>query len=137
MRLLLVAFMIALLPIRGWMGDAMAVDMAMQQVVMTQNSASGKSLGSGADAALATSAAMPEDCPMSAQHEGGKSVGDDQADETVASCNCNSCELCLALASLIFPTMATAAFTPQGEPPSHGTRFSNAERVFNLKPPIS
>ena len=44
MRLLLVAFMIALLPIRGWMGDAMAVDMAMQQVVMTQNSASGKSL---------------------------------------------------------------------------------------------
>lgn len=137
MRLLLVALMIALLPTRGWLGDAMAVDMAMQQIVMTQSSASGKTLLFGRDAALATSAAMPEDCPMSAQHQGGKSVEDGQADETLASCNCNSCELCLALASLAFPTMATAAFTPHAEPLSHGNRFSSAERVFSLKPPIS
>ena len=137
MRLLLVALMIALLPLRGWMGNAMAVDMALQQVVMTQSAASGKTLVSGRDAALATPAAMPEDCPMSAQQQGGGSVKDGQADETAASCNCNSCELCLALASLTFPLMATASFTSHAEPPSHGTCFSSAERVFSLKPPIS
>ena len=137
MRLLLVALMIALLPLRGWMGNAMAVDMALQQVVMTQSAARDKTRMPGEDAAMATSTAMPEDCPMSAQHQGGKSVGDGQAEGAAASCNCNSCELCLALATFAFPTLATTTFTPHAEPPSHGTRFSSAERVFSLKPPIS
>ena len=137
MRLLLVALMIALLPIRGWMGDAMAVDMAMQQVLMVASAASGKSLALGVGGASTPASAMPEDCPMSAQHIGVKSVEGGQSDETSASCNCNSCELCLALATFTFPTMATATFTPHAEPPSHGTRVSNAERVFSLKPPIS
>ena len=137
MRHLLVALMIALLPIRGWVGDAMAVDMAMQQVLMTQSSASGETLVSGRGAALTTSAAMPEDCPMSARNQDGKSVEGEPAGETAASCNCNSCDLCLALATFTLPTLATAAFTPHADPPSRGTRFSSAERVFSLKPPIS
>ena len=137
MRHLLIALMIALLPLRGWIGDAMAVDMAMQQVVMTQSSAGIKTLVSSEDAAFATMAAMPEDCPMSARNQAENFVEGEPAGETAASCNCNSCELCLALASLTFPTMATVAFTPHAESPSHGTRFSSAERVFSLKPPIS
>ena len=137
MRCLLVALMIALLPVRGWVGNAMAVDMAMQQVFMLASAASGKARASGVGGASTPASAMPEDCPMSAQHLGAKSVEGDQADETAASCSCNSCELCLALATLTFPTLATAAFTPHAEPPSHGTRFSNAERGFSLKPPIS
>ena len=137
MRFLLLALMIALLPIRGWMGDAMAIEVAMQQVSMTQSSTEGATPVSGRQRDLATSAAMPEDCPMSAQHKSGKSVEDDQANETAASCNCNSCELCLALATFTFSTMATVTFTPHAETPSHGTRFSNAECGFSLKPPIS
>ena len=141
MRHLLVALMIALLPVRGWMGNAMAIDMAagmaMQQHVMAQTSNGGATPVSGSSAASMTTAAMPEDCPMGAQNQDGKSVEGEQAGETAASCNCNSCELCLALATYTFPTMATATFTPHAEPPSHGTRFSSAERVFSLKPPIS
>ena len=136
-RHLLLALMIALLPIRGWMGDAMATGVAMQQVLMAQDLTEGATHASGRDAAWATPAAMPEDCPMSAQYKGGKSVEDDQADETAASCNCDSCELCLAFATFASPTMATATFTPNAEPPSPGTRFSNAERGFSPKPPIS
>ena len=130
MRLLFVALMIALLPIRAWVGDAMAVDMAVQQVLMTQSSAS-------TGPASAHMSAMPEDCAMSAQTNHGKSVEGDKAGETASSCNCSSCELCAALASFTLPTLATAAFTPYAESPSRGTRFSSAERVFNLKPPIS
>ena len=137
MRHLLVALMIALLPVRGWMGNAMAIDMAMQQVSMAQSSTEGAMPVSGSSAASMTTAAMPEDCPMGAQNQDGKSVEGEQAGETAASCNCNSCELCLALATYTFPTMATATFTPHAEPPSHRTRFSSAERVFSLKPPIS
>ena len=141
MRHLLVALMIALLPVRGWMGNAMAIDMAagmaMQQHVMAQTSNGGATPVSGSSAASMTTAAMPEDCPMGAQNQDGKSVEGEQAGETAASCNCNSCELCLALATYTFPTMATATFTPHAEPPSHRTRFSSAERVFSLKPPIS
>ena len=141
MRHLLVALMIALLPIRGWVGDAMAVDMAagmaMQQVSKAQSSAEGAMPVSGSNAASQAAAAMPEDCPMGAQSENGKSVEGEPAGETAASCNCNSCDLCLALATFTLPTLATAAFTPHAAPPSLGTRFSSAERVFSLKPPIS
>ena len=38
MRYLLIALMIVLLPLRGWAGNAMAVDMAAQQVFMAQAS---------------------------------------------------------------------------------------------------
>ena len=136
MRHLLVVLMIALLPLRGWVGDAMAVDMAMQQVLMTKSSASSATLA-GFDAASTHASAMPEDCPMNVQSKDGRSVEGDEPGETASACNCNSCELCLALASLNLPTLATAVFTPYAEPPSRGTRFSSAERVFNLKPPIS
>ena len=141
MRHLLVALMIALLPVRGWMGNAMAIDMAvnmaMQQVSMAQSSAEGATPASGSNAASQAAAAMPEDCPMTAQNQNGKSVEGEQAGDTAASCNCNSCELCLALATFTLPTLAIAASTAYVEPPSHGTRFSSAERVFSLKPPIS
>ena len=133
--------MIALLPVRGWMGNAMAIDMAlnmtMQQALITQSSTENATPASGGNAVSQVSAAMPEDCLMSAQDQNGKFVKGEQAGETAASCNCNSCELCLALATFTFPTMGTATFTPHAEPPSHGTRFSNAERVVSLKPPIS
>ena len=141
MRHLLIALMIALLPIRGWMGNAMAIDMAagmaMQQHVMAQTSNGGATPAAGGDAASATAAAMPEDCPMSAQNLDGKSGKGGQADDRASLCNCDSCELCLALATVTLPTLTIAAFTAYAEPPSHGTRFSSAERVFSLKPPIS
>ena len=141
MRHLLIALMIALLPVRGWMGNAMAIDMAagmaMQQVSMAQSSTEGATPVSGSSAASQATAAMPEDCPMTAQNQNGKSVEGEPAGDTASLCNCDSCELCLALATFTLPTLAIAAFTAHAEPPSHGTRFSSAERVFSLKPPIS
>jgi hypothetical protein len=137
MRHLLLALMIVLLPIRGWVGNAMAINMAAQQVLMTQGQVRGATLVSGADKASVAASTMPDDCPMNAQIKDGKSGDGDQPVETASSCNCNSCELCAALASFTFSTLATAAFTPHAEPPSRGSRFSSAERVFSLKPPIA
>ncbi|MCZ8256917.1 MAG: hypothetical protein O9327_14785, partial [Polaromonas sp.] len=57
MRVLLLALMIALLPLRGWVGNAMAVDMAAQQVAMAPQAALVAEAG-------AEASAMPDDCPM-------------------------------------------------------------------------
>ncbi len=126
MRVLLLALMIALLPVRGWVGNAMAVDMAAQQVATAQQAAPDAEPGAAASA-------MPDDCPMFAQAS--------QADTPVADgahCNgCNTCELCLALASFTWPGLQAASFTPHAEPLAGGTLFTSADRASGFKPPIS
>ena len=125
MRHLLLALMIALLPVRGWVGNAMAVDMAAQQVAMAQSMA------------LNTEAPMPADCPMHAQAAADE-AGTSQDTAAGPHCNgCDSCELCLALASFTWTQPPTATFTPYAEPLASGTRFSSADSVSSLKPPIS
>jgi hypothetical protein len=126
MRVLLLALMIALLPVRGWVGSAMAVDMAAQQVTMAQQAAPAAEPGAAASA-------MPEDCPMFAQvSEAETPVADG------AHCNsCNTCQLCLALASFTWPGLQPAGFTLHAEPLPGGTLFTSAERASTFKPPIS
>jgi hypothetical protein len=120
-RYLLLALIITLLPLRGWVGNAMAVDMASQQAQ--------------ARADVQGSPAMPEDCPMHAQ-AGAEAAGDPLA--AAAHCtDCDTCELCLALASFVWPTVALASFPPHAGPPSAGHPFSSAESIARLKPPIS
>ncbi|MDP3171916.1 MAG: hypothetical protein Q8M91_16415 [Polaromonas sp.] len=125
MRYLLFALMIALLPLRGWVGNAMAVDMASQQTLQAhaQTQAEGKA-----------SPAMPDDCPM---HAGA--TAETATDPLSAGhCNdCDTCELCLALASFTWPSGAKASFMPGGGLPSAGHPFSSAEGSTRLKPPIS
>ena len=122
MRYLLLALMITLLPLRGWVGNAMAVDMASQQAVQAQ-------------ADLRGSAAMPDDCPMHAQ-TAAAAASDPPA--TAAHCtDCDTCELCLALASFTWSAVAMGASAPHAGPPSAGHRFRSAEGLNRLKPPIS
>jgi hypothetical protein len=126
MRVLLLALMIALLPVRGWVGNAMAVDMAAQQARQAQQAAADAEPGVQASA-------MPEDCPMHAQ------ASDPEAPATNgAHCNgCDTCELCLALASLVWPGLQPAGFTPHAEPLADGSHFNSADRASGFKPPIS
>ncbi|MDW5443510.1 hypothetical protein [Polaromonas sp. SM01] len=123
MRYLLIALMIVLLPARGWVGHAMAMDMAAQQVIMAQTAVS---------AELDT---MPEDCPMHAQ---AADRMDKPAETAGTHCNsCDTCELCLALASFSWADGPAHTFAPQAGPLAHGSRFSSADSVPGIKPPIS
>lgn len=126
MRVLLLALMIALLPIRGWMGNAMAVSMAAQQVSMA--------------ASDAASAAMPEDCPMQMQATAGADTAAPDASPAqggTAHCSCDTCELCLALASVSPFQMPHMSFAPAVGPVADGLLFVSADRATGLKPPIS
>jgi hypothetical protein len=132
MRILLLALMIALLPLRGWMGNAMAVDMALQAVVKAQKTGPAMPAGAVIDA----EASMPADCPMHAQ-SADKTAAATDAEMSGVHCNaCDTCELCLALATSTWPD-AALAFAPRIAPLATGYRFSSADRFSSFKPPIS
>jgi hypothetical protein len=134
MRFLLLALMIALLPVRGWMGNAMAVDMASQAVAKAQKTGS----VSPASAVTDAEASMPEDCPMHAQ-PADKDAGSTGA-QVAGSVHCNACdtcELCLALATSTWREAATPAFTRHAAPLAAGYLFSSADSFSSFKPPIS
>lgn len=125
MRYLFVILMIALLPLRGWAGHVMAVDMAAQQVEAAQKAVT-------TQAEKESIAAMPADCPMLAQ-----AGTDDDSATSKTHCSCDTCELCLALASVKDSGFFGATFTPHTAPPAASAGFSSADPAAGLKPPIS
>lgn len=125
MRHLLLALLIAVLPVRGWVGHAMAVDMASQHVALAQAAAAG------------APTAMPEDCPMHAQMA---DTGAEQAPASQAGMlckGCDTCQLCLAMASFTGAVVQTASWLPQATPADGGSRFNSADQPSGIKPPIS
>ena len=130
MRHLLLAFMIALLPVRGWVGNAMAIGMASQQVAMAQ--------ANSVDAAMNAELAMPADCPMHAQAVSDQGADTDPTAAAGLHCNgCDACQLCLALASLTWTHVTADSPIPDAAPLANASRFSDADSVASLKPPIS
>lgn len=124
MRYLFVILMIALLPLRGWAGHVMAVDMAAQQITAAQHAATAQAQNDAASR-------MPADCPMLSQSD------DDGAGKSSAQCNCDTCELCVALASAKEAGFFEATFTRRSAPQVANAGFSSADHSTGLKPPIS
>lgn len=119
MRYLFIALLIVLLPLRGWAGNAMAVDMAVQQVLMAQTS-------------VANTAVMPADCPMHMQ------ALDNQTGAAKLNCNsCDTCELCLALASWTHTVWAAGKMSRPAAPLLMANDFRSAAATASFKPPIS
>ena len=115
-RSLLIALMLVLLPLRGWTGDVMAVDMAAGAVVQAK-------MGS-----MTSQASMPADCAMHTQPS---------TDDAAGYCsNCDTCELCLSVANLAFATWVDIQQPRHCAPMAFDASFSNAVKAMNLKPPI-
>lgn len=132
MRVLWIALLIALLPLRGWVGDAMAVSMAAAPL-----------------AAAAGQAAMGGDCPHMAMSSGMHAdastdhAGADTADthdghhdsgHTQAHLVCDVCN---------GPALGSPVALPGPAAATHGPHIPRAERFASLaprhphKPPIS
>ena len=133
MRYLLIALMIALLPLRGWAGDAMAVDMAAQQMLVAQTSAANT-------AAMTTASGMPADCPMHLQAVNAKAADDnsDQAGTLETHCHsCDTCQLCLALSSWTHSVWSAGTMGRPALLLLAGYDFRSADAAASFKPPIS
>ena len=135
MRFLLIALMVALLPLRGWAGHVMAVDMAAQQIAVAHAEQRSSMKASGSK-----SAAMPADCLMFGKASPGNmaSLGTDTPVTSGLQCNsCDTCELCLALASFAHAEWPSGKVGMHSAPVAFGIGFSSADRASSFKPPIS
>lgn len=132
MRLLFIIFLICLIPARGWTGTAMGMQMAAAKVA-----ASVKSVQTTLQTSDKTPAAtMPDDCGM---HIGAnESPTHQQPDIRTPPCSgCDTCELCLAIASPTTSQVYATPFTPSVEPAAVPHGFFSADHANRLKPPIS
>ena len=116
-RFLFIALMLVLLPLRGWAGNIMAVDMAATAVMQAKMVNADKQMD------------MPADCAMHSQSS---------LDDAGPHCgNCDTCELCLAVANLACAPWPASQLTRHSSPLAFDGSFSSAARVPNRKPPIS
>lgn len=121
MRQFLVLMMIVLLPLRGWAGDLMGLQMATHQ-------------GSHAEAAV-TPHAMPSDCLM---HKANPATpADDPVPAAPDHGGCSSCQLCLPLAASPAVHLHIVSFARHAKPAMGDTGFASALPSLALKPPIS
>lgn len=144
MRHLLLALMIALLPLRGWVGDAMAMEMMASALDHRVESAS-YFIASHADSTSpeAQFNAQPmdmvhADCPGHAtMASSGNTPADSQHHADAADCaTCAACQICHTVALTPIPLQIAAAVLPAGQPQTSSPHFASAERTPGFKPPI-
>lgn len=128
MARLIVFFLIALLPLRGWSATGMAVQMALMQ-----SAAMASSMESSQEA-------MPTDCPMiqmDATAVGDPSHSSDKSMDGKGHQGCQTCQLCMGLAVLDSFSAKLPQPVPFGPTLDCTDRFSSAELFEDSKPPIS
>lgn len=120
MRHLILALLIALLPIRGWVGEVMVTQMA-----------SGHNIHPHAAPETIADAAEPA-------RAGGHFDHEEAALAAHAGCDsCTVCQACHSVALLAEVKNQTALTNPAALPPSPLARFASADPAPGLKPPIS
>lgn len=136
-RQLFFALMIVMLPLRGWVGDAMALQMA--PVGSTQSIAIVQDMGAAhQDDASAAAHPHAQPAPPSVAH--GDCTDHDASDDLTLDTHCQTCTVCQAchIVAITLPPMDVASFATISLPPqSAAGRFASADRALSLKPPIS
>lgn len=131
--------MIALLPLRGWMGDAMATQMAVQALQTVQAPAGSLDSAEPASSGLAVPhmmavSSMASDC---VNHVGDDAAAGGAASADASCDNCSACQACHTVA-LSAVGHQHAAYAPPGPlPASPMTFFASADPASGQKPPIS
>jgi len=123
MRHLLLVVMMILLPIRGWAGNDMAVGMAAS-IVTSATAKAGEPMTSA-------------DCPMHVQTLAADTANDSNQASIGQQCSCDTCELCLALATVTHIAWPSGGASPHIAPLTTGIAFHSADSASSLKPPIS
>lgn len=126
MRHLFVAFMIALLPLRGWVGDAMAAQMTNAALAQTGVASHHAMHDAPVDMALHADCAGHHD-----------SHTDDHQASSQGDCGtCTACQICHSVA-LTLPVPQHAPGHPSSvQPQTAHPQFTSVERAPGVKPPI-
>jgi hypothetical protein len=140
MRLLLLALMIALLPLRGWVGEVMEMEMIAGPPIAIQNIAT-TAYSTGARGIFSiNSRNSPADCTNHAEaamdlHADTPAPHDPAAQDDCGSCD--NCQIChsVELTSDVIPGVNVIPL-PLLQP-GDGLQFASAVAALRLKPPIS
>jgi membrane protease subunit (stomatin/prohibitin family) len=139
MRLFVIIVLMALLPLRGWAGDGMAIRMA---IVMTSSMA-GQHGGGPAQATASTQvAAEHADCVEHANMATAQSAAaGDKAAKPASPDHCSTCPTCQACfaVGLLVPTIELPAQLPHTSflHDRAVAVFASADLAHSQKPPIS
>ena len=126
MRHLLLALMIALLPVRSWMGDAMAVAMLAAPAHAMSPAVADTGHSMDADHAMGSDHAMTAD--STSMQDGGSGDGE----HTHKNCDvCNGPAMALSIPAVPALTPTHGMLVPPAE------RFASSEPHRGFKPPIS
>ena len=136
MRRIFLLIMILLLPLRGWAGSVMAVEMSAQHLASASLVVSNlDTLGLGATVQAATTLRNNTDCPDHAAAT--QPAGDVLADSSNHCNTCVACQICHTVA-LTGVTPLNLAPVGAGSPiATANTRFASAVLRTGFKPPIS
>ena len=145
MRLLFFALMIALLPLRGWMGDAMATEMAVMQIGHAKAAERRVTSHHGSTvSAESTQAAHHEMPPAQTGHDAGEAPAAAVSDFGGAGdcrdghgVSCHSCDVCHTLALCRAFEASSPAASAVSLSSSPTAPFASAEAALGQKPPIS
>lgn len=144
MRALVLLFMIALLPLRAWLGDSMAMQVDTEPTVLIEMiAASADTTRAGASFYVNTNAAhLPchdQASAMGQTSELSTSTPDASDDLTIHS-DCAECSVCVVCHSValstainLFPVLALPTHMVQ----SGQALFASVPRAPQLKPPIA
>jgi len=133
MRLLVLVIAIVLLPLRGWLGDAMMIAPVQQA---TAGHAMHATAGDAMDAhAMHSTESHAVHAAVEAvvTHDGGDSAHAAHATHTT----CDTCQFCHSVAVTAWPEVPMPAGMPAHAPIAEAMRFASAEAAQGFKPPIS
>jgi hypothetical protein len=143
MRIVVLALMMILLPLRGWMGDAMAMEMAVDELHATHTiAATANNTGAGATllANLKSTHAPEHDCHDAAAQSPVDATDGRVVPDHTASTDCGSCSACqschaVGMLAMNHPTLGSAA--PAVKATAGHPLLKGVTPDPGLKPPIS
>jgi hypothetical protein len=150
MHRLFLILMIALLPLRGWVGDVMAVEMTSKTLVATEYVANYnyQTLATG-HSSNEKAAQTHAECPGHAGLPVGPATdligaavpaeaAENANDAANEHCNtCGTCQICHSVALASSPAWMPPSFTPLALPSGSSIQFASALTALSQKPPIS
>lgn len=127
MRVLLLALMIALLPLRVWVGDAMAME-RMSSALISVHAAE----------TMSHERHEAQPCHEHAGDAHTAPAGEGNNSHAGGDCSsCTVCQICHSVALTGLLPLITAAALPTAAPHTHAVLHASAERAPGFKPPIS
>ncbi|GEM_PF-1715236 len=132
--------MIALLPIRGWVGDVMATEMASSRPALLSATKiiADYAQPVWADGHFGHDSAAPEPVAVAAAPDCAGHGGGDSTATTSAHCEvCPACQACHTVALSPIADASAPVLVPLPPPHSPVARFASADTAQGQKPPIS